>query len=209
MDLYQKEISGSEAEREMLKSEKRKIPTDWSRDGQFIVFQQEDAKTKWDLWLLPMSGERKPFPLLRSEFNETLGHVSPDGKWLAYTSDETGNEQVYVQHLVGRSGSGGVEKTSNGKWRISTDGGTQPRWRADGKELFYLNGDRKVMSTIVKMSPNFEAAIPTELFASAVDISDYDVTPDGSRFLVSILSFELRGSDPVTIVSRWAQALKR
>jgi Tol biopolymer transport system component len=208
MDLYEKSISGSEPELQILKSEKRKIPTDWSRDGKFIVFQQEDPKTKWDLWLLPMTGERKPLPILQSEFNETVGVLSPDGKWLAYTSDETGSEQVYVQRLAVRPTIGRTDTTSNGKWRISTNGGREPRWRGDGKELFYLNGDRKVMSTSIKMSPSFEAAIPAELFASTDYIYNYDVTPDGRRFLISI-QFELIGSDPITIVSKWSQILKR
>jgi Tol biopolymer transport system component len=208
MDLYQKQISGSEPERQILKSEKRKIPTDWSRDGQFVVFQQEDPKTKWDLWLLPMTGEQKPVPVLQSEFNETQGALSPDGKWLAYTSDETGSEQVYVQQIAGRSATG-IDKTSTSKRRISADGGRDPRWRADGKELFYLSGARKVMSTSVKMSPSFEAGIPAELFASTVDIGSYDVTPDGRRFLVTISSFELISSDPITVVSKWDQTLKR
>jgi Tol biopolymer transport system component len=208
MDLYEKQINGSEPERQILKSDKRKIPTDWSRDGQFVLFQQENPKTKWDLWLLPMAGERKPFPILQSEFNETMGALSPDGKWVAYTSDETGNEQVYIQHFESRPATAGMNKTSVGKWRISTDGGTAPRWRADGKELFYLNADRNIMSTTVRTGQTFEAAIPVPVFASSVDISDYDVTPDGKRFLVAILSWELRGSEPVTVVSNWSHTLR-
>ncbi len=209
MDLYLKQISGSEPERQILKSDKRKIPTDWSRDGQFLVFQQEDAKGKWALWALPMAGERKPFPILQSEFNETLGALSPDAQWLAYTSDETGSEQVYVQPFPGRPAGGEGSKISGGKWRMSTDGRRQPHWRADGKELFFLAADRKIMSTTVSIGQTFNASMPVALFSSSDDIGDYDVTPDGRRFLVSIPLWELRGSDPVAVVSNWTQALKK
>ena len=99
MDLYEKAVNGSEPERQLLKSDRRKTPTDWSRDGQFLLFDQEDPATGWDLAALPMKGDRNPFPLLQSEFNETQGAFSPDGKWLAYTSDETGGNQVYVQRF--------------------------------------------------------------------------------------------------------------
>jgi Tol biopolymer transport system component len=209
MDLYQKQIAGSESERQILKSDKRKIPTDWSRNGQFILFQQEDPKSKWDLWALPMAGDRKPFPILQSEFNETDGVLSPDGKWLAYTSDETGTAQVYVQHFMSRSAGGQGDKIFRGKWRISTDGGWEPHWQADGKELFYLNARRGIMSAKVRTGQMLDASTPLALFASPVDIKDYDVTPDGRRFLVSPMSWELRGTEPVTVVSDWTQVLKR
>ena len=97
MDLYEKSIDGSAPERLLLKSDKRKTPTDWSRDGEFLLFQQEDPASGWDLWALPMKGDRQPFPVLHSEFNEIDGAFSPDGQWLAYTSDETGGNQVYVR----------------------------------------------------------------------------------------------------------------
>jgi dipeptidyl aminopeptidase/acylaminoacyl peptidase len=86
MDLYEKGVNSAEEEREILRSDKRKLPTDWSRDGQFVVFQQEDPKTKWDVWALKMTGDRKAFVILKSEFNETDACLSPDGNWLAYTS---------------------------------------------------------------------------------------------------------------------------
>ena len=91
MDLYDKAVSGSDPERLLLKSDKRKIPTDWSRDGQFLIFEQEEPMSGWDLWALSMKGDSRPFPVLQSQFNEIHGAFSPDGEWLAYTSDETGD----------------------------------------------------------------------------------------------------------------------
>jgi len=211
MDLYQKPVSGSEPERQILKSDRRKIPDDWSHDGRFLVFEQADPKTNWDLWALPMDGDRKPFPILQSESNEIQCALSPDGKWLTYSSDEAGGYQVYVQPFAGRSVTVGTGQRFGARWRISTDGGAQPRWRSDGKELFYVGADRKIMSVAVKTVPAFEAGMPSPLFASTIsqDLTNpqYDVAPDGKRFLISAPS-NLRGSAPVTVVLNWTAGLK-
>ena len=154
MDLYEKSIDGSAPERLLLKSDKRKTPTDWSRDGEFLLFQQEDLANGWDLWALPMKGDRQPFPVLHSEFNETDGAFSPDGRWLAYTSDETGGNQVYVRPFTGRQDTSGDRQGSSAMRRVSVDGGGhQPHWRSDGKELFYMGRDRKIMSVSIRDRP--------------------------------------------------------
>jgi len=124
--LYQKIASGAGNEEVLLKSSEEKVPDDWSLDGLFIVYQTLNSKTKWDLWVLPMSGERQPFPFLQTDFNEQEAQFSPDGKWMAYTSDESGAPEVYVQTFP----------ASGGRWRVSTGGGSQPKWRRDGRELF-------------------------------------------------------------------------
>ena len=135
MDLYEKSIDGSAPERLLLKSDKRKTPTDWSRDGEFLLFQQEDPASGWDMWVLPMKGDRQPFPVVHSEFNEIHGTVSPDGQWLAYTLDETGANQVYVRPFTGVQDNSGDRQRSGPRRRLSVDGGNHPRWRSDGKEL--------------------------------------------------------------------------
>jgi eukaryotic-like serine/threonine-protein kinase len=211
MDLYEKAVGGSEPERQILKSEQRKTPTDWSRDGQFLLFDLEDPATGWDLAALPMNGDRKPFAILQSEFNETQGALSPDGKWLAYTSDETGASQVYVQPFNGRPVGGG--SASSRKWRISGDGGAQPHWRSDGKELFYISLDRNIVSVPVKTGPAFEVGTAAPLFASTLrlssdsTLSEYDITADGKRFVITVS--DDRHPAPLTLLLNWTAALNR
>ena len=210
MDLYEKSIDGSAPERLLLKSDKRKTPTDWSRDGEFLLFQQEDPASGWDLWALPMKGDRQPFPVLHSEFNERDGAFSPDGQWLAYTSDETGGNQVYVRPFTGRQDNSGDRQRSSAMRRVSVDGGNQPRWRSDGKELFYMSLDRKIVSVSIKTGPPFEPGVATPLFDSpsvSAD-ADYDVTPDGGRFLITTASDEQRVR-PLTLFVNWTAALKK
>jgi Tol biopolymer transport system component len=158
-----------------------------------------------------MNGDRRPFPILQSEFNEIQGALSPDGKWLAYSSDEAGGYQVYVQPFAGRSVTTGTGQRLGARWRISTDGGAQPRWRSDGKELFYVSADRKIVSVAVKTVPAFEAGSSSLLFASTMSqgftFPQYDVTPDGKRFLVSAPVNE-QGTTPVTVVLNWTAGLK-
>jgi serine/threonine protein kinase len=209
MDLYEKAVSGSEPERLLLKSDKRKIPTDWSRDGEFLIFQQEEPMSGWDLWALSMKGDLRPFPVLESRFNEVHGALSPDGKWLAYTSDETGDEEVYVQPFTGPVSISGNGRYEGGKKRVSANGGFQPRWQSDGKELFYVSRDRKIVSVSIKIGPPFEVGTATPLFAStAQDDVAYDVTLDGKRFLMTTPSDEQRPV-PVTLFLNWTATLKK
>jgi Tol biopolymer transport system component len=205
MDLYEKVVWTSEPERQLLKSGKRKLPTHWSRDGQFLFFQQEEPGGGWDLWAMPMTGSRKPFPVLQSAFNEAMAVLSPNGKWLAYSSDETGSWQVYVQGFDADAGF-----PARAKWRISADGGAQPRWRADGNELLYVSEDRRIVAVAVSAGLKFEAGAATTLFGSSSLIErdgpwDYDVTPDGRRLVVS--AGEGRRVAPLTLILNWPAAL--
>jgi Tol biopolymer transport system component len=193
----------------LLKSDKRKIPTDSSR-GEFLIFQQEEPMSGWDLWALSMKGDLKPFPVLRSRFNEVHGALSPEGNWLAYASDETGDEQVYVQSFTGAPTISGNGRHAAGKKRVSADGGFQPHWRSDGKELFYVSRDRKIVSVSIKTGPPFEVGTATPLFASTIQsraAREYDVTQDGKRFVVTTTSDEQRPA-PVTLVLNWTAALR-
>jgi len=202
-DLYQKPSSGAGQEEVLLKSSSNAFPTDWSKDGRFIVYQSPDPKTKQDVWILPLSADRKPFPFLQSEFNEIQAQLSPDGRWMAYVSDESGNYEVYVRSFP----------TPSGKWPVSTHGGGLPLWRRDGKELFYIAADLKLMAVEVKEGATFEPGAPKALFgtrfvSNLTGAHRYDVSADGQRFLMST-RVEETASTPITVVLNWTADLKR
>lgn len=202
-NLYQKSAGGGGNDEVLFKSSEDKIPNDWSSDGQLIVYQTSNPKTKWDLWVLPMSGDRQPHPILQTEFNEHQAQFSPDGKWIIYTSDESGAPEVYVQTFP----------TSKDKWRVSTGGGGQPRWRRDGREIFYIAADRTLMAVEVKLGATFEASVPKPLFGTRVISSTefrnhYVPTSDGQRFLINS-TLEETTSTPINIVVNWTSDLKR
>src|SRR5262249_31672935 len=155
-NLYQKEAGGTGQDELLLATGSSKYLSQWSRDGRFIVYREYDPKTKWDVWVLPIEGgvERKPgprapsgpgTPFLHSDFNEVHGQLSPDSHWMAYSSDESGRLEVYVRPFPG----GEFQR------QISIAGGEQPRWRGDGKELFFLGGDGKMMAVAVKVGAPF------------------------------------------------------
>jgi eukaryotic-like serine/threonine-protein kinase len=176
-------------------------PTDWSRDGRFLMFLLNDPKTKNDLWVLPdplASGDPKPVPFAQSEFNENDGAFSPDSKWVAYNSDESGSNQVYVQPFP----------PSGGKWQISKNGGKFPKWRRDGKEMFFVGADNKMMAVDIKLGDSVEAGIPKALFQTTIpNRSRYAVTGDGQRFLAPDLTGDSENSQALPVVMlNWAGA---
>ncbi len=206
-NLFPKPATGVGDPELLLSSNERLYPSDWSRDGKFILFVQEGHGTKEDLWVLPMFGDRKPVPFLQTEFAEEQGQFSPDGKWVAYASDETGSPEVYVQSFP----------ATGAKRRISSSGGTQPRWRGDGKEIFYLGSDRRLMAApVTAQGAHFEAAAPVALFQTqmaSVDgelgpyvIFNYAVTADGQRFLLNEPVGDQK-SQPISVVLNWAAEL--
>jgi hypothetical protein len=157
--------------------------------------------TSIDMWSLSLP-DGKATPLLKTEFTEGGGQLSPDGRWLAYHSNESGRMEVYVQPFPG----------PGAKWRVSRDGGQYARWRGDGKELFFVAGDRALMAVDVVGGQTFAAGDPRPLFpihprARTLDYP-YDVTADGRRFLVSVTSGE-EAAVPITLVVDWPAALKR
>src|SRR5262249_26679997 len=202
--LYQKAASGAGEDTPLLKSDHPIYPTDWSRDGRFIIYQQYDPKTKSDVWVLPVtgSGEAKPFPVVHTEANEIAGMLSPDGRWLAYASDESGRYEVYVQSF-----SGGV-----GKRQVSNGGGIGPRWRRDGRELFYYAGDGKLMAARVKSGESLEVGAAVSLFefrgGANGGHATYAVTGDGQRFLINSI-VETEPNTPLTVVVNWAAGAKK
>ena len=180
-------------------------PEDWSRDGRWISYFRGSRQTGSDLWLMPLSGDRKPLAFASERFDEWGAQFSPDSRWVAFASTESGSPEVYVAPL---------EQPGN-KTRVSVGGGSTPRWRADGRELFYAAADnRSVMAVAVNGASRFVAGTPSALTIGR-DAGRtrpgrnvvYDVTPDGARFLVSIPSGE-PSSSRVTVVLNWTAALR-
>jgi Tol biopolymer transport system component len=201
-NLYVKLSTGVGDEELLLKSSEYKFPSDWSRDGRFITYCSAGERTQWDIWILPLEGDRKPFLFLQTGVNECSPHFSPDGRWLAYHSEESGRYELYVRTFSGRPPGA---SQSGGKWQVSNNGGVEPRWRADGKELFYLENN-KLMAVDVKTGPTFEHSVPKELFESTG--FDYAVAPDGQRILgYRPIGVEQPGS--LTVVVNWTELLKR
>jgi DNA-binding winged helix-turn-helix (wHTH) protein/Tol biopolymer transport system component len=205
LDLYQKASFGNEPAELLLNSGHSTWPHDWSPDGRFIVYTSANPKTKMDIWLLS-AADRKPIPYLETPFNELQGQVSPDGRWMAYTSDESGTWETYVQSFPVR----GHRRT------ISTDGGAQPRWRRDGKELFYLAADRRLMSVKIQQKLDaqgvLEVSDPEPLFQTHIrgplvsSWFEYTVTANGQRFLIC----ETERMDPsMTALVNWTATLGR
>jgi eukaryotic-like serine/threonine-protein kinase len=207
-DIYQKPANLASQPELLLHVGRNARLWDWSRDGKFLVYTPDasDPKTKSDLWLVPLTGDRKPFPYLNTQFDEQQGQFSPDGRWMAYASDESGQDQVYIQPIP----------PTGAKWQISVAGGAQPRWRRDGKELFYIAADQKLMAVPVKgsgaPSDPFEAGASQALFATALNIMQqgpvfqYQPTADGQRFLFNVPAGEESGSQAITVVLNWQRA---
>ena len=210
--LYEKPVNGAGKEELLLRRGINTRPLDWSRDGRFLVYQmQSGGQTGYDLFLLPIrsgsaagradGSDDKPVPYLQTPFSEVAAQFSPDGRWMAYTSNESGRPQIYVQGIP----------ASGAKWQISAAGGDQPRWRRDGKELFFISDDQKLMVVPVKTGAAFEAGAPQPLF----DIQPinnqlsgrfaYQPTADGQRFLVTAPAGGQ--TTPLTVVLNWQAGL--
>ncbi len=201
-NLYRKPSSGAGNAELLLKSDLTKEATDWSSDGRFILFNQY-GQTGGDVWVLPLFGDGKPYPLLNSEFEETGAFFSPDGHWFAYTSNETGRPEVYIQTFP----------QTGGKWLVSNGGGGQPHWRADdGKELFYVAPDKTLMSVEIKTGSTVEMSAPKPLFITKVRSygapNRYVVASDGQRFLVNTPAGDATVA-PITVVINWTSGLKK
>jgi Tol biopolymer transport system component len=204
--IYEKASTGAGAETLLPSGDVSSIPVHWSSDGKYIVFARlrpGDA-ARYDTWLLPLFGERRATPLLDSGFDQSHPRVSPDSHFIAYSTNESGTYQIVVQTFPDPNG---------GKWQISASGGIEPRWRRDGRELYYLGFDGKLMSASIG-GPPFSAGRPVELFQTPLTVNRaqptrnrrYDVAPDG-RFLMVIPS--PTGPDaPYSVVVNWNAGLE-
>jgi len=200
-DIYQKPAGGNGQEELLLHAGINGFPDDWSPDGKWIVYQETGQKTANDLWLLPLNGDRKPVPYLQTPFDELNARFSPDGRWMAYQSNESGRFQIYLQTVP----------PSGAKYQISSSGGAVPQWRRDGKELFYVAADQKLMAVPVKLGTTVEAGTPQPLFpVFPVGASFFSYVPmrDGQRFLVNVpAGGEAAVAPPITVVTNWQRSL--
>ena len=202
--IYRK-LAGGAGVRELLTSGKGlMVPKSWSPDGRFVLYDQLNPGTGVDMFAIPMDGERKPFVVVQTAANEDQGQFSPDGHWVAYTSNESGVSEIYVVPFP--------PSEEGGKWMVSRGGGVQPRWNRNGKELFYISPDSKMMSVEVSTHPAFQTGVPQSLFLT--DLVDtgirsgpmsWDVAPDGNRFL--IISDSSTHSS-LTVALNWQAGLK-
>jgi serine/threonine protein kinase/Tol biopolymer transport system component len=201
-DLYVKPISGTAPEDRLLTTTQSKSSTGWSSDGRLLLFRSVDPETSHDLWALPLEGDRTPFPVVRGEFIEPYGQLSPDGKWIAYQSDESGRAEVYVRPF----------RNAGTQTRISTDGGAQMRWRHDGRELIYVALDGRMMAVPLRLNGDtLEAGAPVALFAARIGdvvsrasgyLQQYVMTPDATRFLVNSV-VDSGSAPPITVILNW------
>ena len=189
-NLYQKRADGATEEQVLLKSSEDKYPTSWLRDGRFLLYTMVNPKTKADIWVLPLEGARKPLPFLITEFNERQARFSPDGRWVAYTSDESGQDEIYVRSFSLKSD--GTAMEAGGRWQISVGSGAEPRWRGDGREIYYRSVlDGKLMAVEIAVNTTLRAGMPRPLGAPVPftkpwpdDGARWDASSDGKRFLV-------------------------
>jgi serine/threonine-protein kinase len=198
-NLFSKSIDSSEPERRLTESPNTQFPTSWSTDGRKLAFVEFDPETGLDIWIWRDRGKSEPFQ--NSTFNESAAVFSPDGRFLAYVSNETGQDEVYVRPADG----------SSGKWPISTAGGREPVWRGDGAELFYRD-EEWMMAVPIEMEGGFEPGAPRPLFEAPFDeagapYANYDVSKDGSEFLM-VRTDEGREAKRLVVVTNWFSELR-
>jgi Tol biopolymer transport system component len=196
--MYWKPANGVGSEEVLFESPNGKWPLDWSRDGRFLLYHEDGGvKTGPDIWALSMTGgERKPIAVSNTPFAERTGQISPDSRFVAYDTDESGQLQIVVQPFP----------NPTGKWQISSGGGFYPRWRADGKELYFVAPDGKMMAALIHASASsFEAETPRPSFQTqlnaTVNKDQYTVSADG-RFLIS-QSLQESSATPITLILNW------
>jgi eukaryotic-like serine/threonine-protein kinase len=208
-NLYAKLSSGVGGEELLVESTLDKIAGDSSPDGRFLMYTGADPKTDYDLWVLPLDGDRKPWVFLKTNFSEKGGNFSPDGRWVTYMSNESGRSEIYVRPFVDPSASATNRERPGGQWQVSVSGGMTPRWAPDGKELYYIGPDSRMMAVPFKATATtFEPGAPVALFSTKIygggsDINvgrQYDVARDG-RFLINSVLDE--ASSPITILQNW------
>jgi Tol biopolymer transport system component len=199
LDLFEKSIRGGE-EKPLLVTPPNVTTSDWSKDGRYLLFLQANQKTLLDIYALPMAPPGQPFPVVQSAFEDLSGQFTPDGAWLAYQTNESGRHEVYLRPF----------RSEAGRIQISTDGGTQPRWRGDGKELYYLALDGRMMAVPVSFAADGTSAragapvalFPTHIGGPGIGQKEYVAAPDGQRFLVDAPVTQ-DASLPITVILNW------
>jgi len=203
LNLFWQLADGSGGPEKLATSQFINVPDSISPDGQLLAFHEANPTTGEDILVLRLS-DRKVVPFLRTHFNEADPRFSPDGRWIAYMSDESGRSEIYVQPYPG----------PGGKLQVSRDGGVEPVWNPSGRELFYRNGN-KMMAVAITTQPNFTLGNPQLLFErpyvlATVPISNYDVSPDGRRFLMlKPTAQEQAAPTQINVVLNWFEELKQ
>lgn len=211
--LYIKPADGSSNEQllEGVASNTAELPGDWSRDGKSLIFDRASPSNDYDLWLQPMSagaasGSSKSHALVELPGAQVRATFSPDGRWMAYESNETGRAEVWVQSFP----------PAGGKWQITSEGGMEPQWRKDGRELFYLAPNRKIMSVDVQLTPTFHSGAPQVLFDAPINLKGvtdsharYTFTADGQRAIVVADLAESAAASPIQVVLNWPASLEK
>ena len=174
---------------------------DWSSDGRFLMYTESSPTTSYDLWLLPTTEGGKPVPLLVTPFDESHGQFSPDGPWIAYTSNESGQQEIYVRTVTGK-----------GSTRVSTSGGSFSRWRKDGRELFYRSLDGRLMAvSVVSAGDGLKFGTPVSLLPIVEPLGTfaypYDVAPDGQKILA--LTPSSGAVAPLMVIVNWEAGLRK
>jgi eukaryotic-like serine/threonine-protein kinase len=196
--IYQKPASRPGADTLLFTNHAPVHPSAWSPDGRFLLFEQTSAASASDIWVLPLHGDHSPHPYLATSFSEEDARFSPNGKWVAYTSNESGGNEVYVQSFP----------DPHEKVQISNGGGVSPRWAPSGRELYFLAIDRRLMAVKVTTGNALQAGTPIPLFDTSVDLGANRYAPDydGRRFLLNVGAAET-GAAPLVVVLNWAEHL--
>jgi len=205
--IYQKAANGTGEEELLFASDADERVESCSADGKYLAYLRRDpaGQEPADIWVLPLSARGKPFPFIESGFHKGFPAFSPDGRWMAYGSNESGRSEIYVAPFP----------TAKGKWQVSSSGGTFPRWRGDGKELFYLGPDNRIRATEIAARRNsvrlgstqtlFTSVGPTNVQTVPTPISPFDVTADGNRFLINTMADAGGTAEPVALIVNWSQ----
>jgi Tol biopolymer transport system component len=202
-DLFVKTVNGTAPEEPLVTSEEQKTPGDWSLDGRFVAYWVSRAETLGDVWVTPLEGARQPIPIARTKFNERRPRFSPDGRFIAYESDESGGSEVYVQPFP----------PTGGKWQVSVGGGNEASWSGDGRELYYVNTAGMLLAVPVTSSSNgFSAGAPVQLFdvgrrGGVGGTSRYEAARDGRRFLVREIVDA--APQPLLVILNWPARLRK
>jgi len=202
LNIFWQMADGSGGLERLTTSPNTHVPHSWSPDGQLLAFQDINPTAGQDTWILRLN-DRKAEQFLQTPFRKAIPRFSPDGRWLAYVSDQSGREEIYVRPYPG----------PGGQWQVSTEGGTEPVWNSNGRELFYRNGD-KMMAVEITTQPGFSAGNPEMLFEKQyasvlVRVPNYDVSPDGQRFLMIKGSEQAAPVTQINVVLNWTEELKR
>jgi eukaryotic-like serine/threonine-protein kinase len=203
LNIFWQLADGSGGLERLTANEHNQFPLSWSPDGQLLAFYEVNPTTQRDIWVLRL-GDRKAQPFLRTPFDQGAPRFSPDGHWMAYGSNESGRWEVYVQPYPG----------PGGKWQISTEGGTEPVWNRNGRELFYRSGENKMTAVGITTQPSFSVGKPQLLFEGPYVLGggafpDYDVSPDGQRFLMLKGGEQEAAPTQINVVLNWFEELKR